>query len=161
MSLQEHDREDLIAEATALRTRAEVRAPGFSEPVVLGLRDGGSLSVYFGADPVYHFDAAGALRRAFVDGVLYRSQGASLARLVRDRSVAGESRLIRTDLAPAALADFIVDMQTRLGRLAMDLDSQEARVLRLVEESAGALPRLRQALEHSRGGRLSAAVGRK
>ena len=83
MARQEVDREDLIAEAVALRRRIELALPGCDNPVVAGYRSTGALSLYFGADPVYQFDERGRLRRAFVGGHLYRTQGTTLAELTR------------------------------------------------------------------------------
>ncbi|MGH7129995.1 MAG: hypothetical protein ACREJB_15520, partial [Planctomycetaceae bacterium] len=75
-----------MREATALARRVEIVCPDETEPVIAGVREDGTLSVYFGADPAYHFDASGRLRRAFAAGCLYRTQGHTLARLLRRRT---------------------------------------------------------------------------
>src|SRR5262245_3342321 len=106
MSRHESDREDLMAEATALRERIALQLGGETEHVVLGFRDNGGWSLYFGSDPVFHFDAAGGLRRAFVDGELYRSQGTTLARLTRTRTDR-EVQLVRHDLSQGELEEFL------------------------------------------------------
>ena len=70
MARDESDREDLLREATALVERIEL-APADAaddEHIVAGFRRDGALSIYFGADPVYHFNSAGELRRAYCDG---------------------------------------------------------------------------------------------
>ena len=116
MSRHEADREDLFAEGTALTTRIELMVPGEVEPVVAGCRPTGAWSIYFGGDPCYHFDAEGRLRRAFVGGYLYRTQGETLARLRRERT--DEAVVLeRTDLRPEELAAFVDAMQTRLTSL--------------------------------------------
>jgi hypothetical protein len=74
MSRNESDREDLMAEATALRRRVQLQVPGEALSIIAGFRDEGRVSIYFGPDPVYHFDEQGRLRRAFVAGRLYRTQ---------------------------------------------------------------------------------------
>src|SRR5262249_43315964 len=101
----EADRDDVMAQATALRQRGGLRVRGETELIVAGFRDDGRFSIYFGPDPVFHFDADGALRRAFVAGDLYRSQKQTLARLTRTRSDS-MVRLIRHDLDAAELAAF-------------------------------------------------------
>jgi len=60
--------------------------PGEPENVIARFRADGSPSIYFGSDPVYHFDEAGRLRRAFVEEQLFRTQGDTLARLTRTRT---------------------------------------------------------------------------
>src|SRR5262245_38318908 len=72
MARQESDREDLLREATALVERAELKVAGEPEPVTVGFRRDGSLSVFFGSVAVYQFNTAGELRRAFADGLLYK-----------------------------------------------------------------------------------------
>ena len=122
MARDESDREDLLREATAFPRRAEFRiddpdgSPAAGEDRVLfgGLRETGT-SLYLGADPAYHLDAEDRLRRAFVDGLLYRTQGATLARLLRHRTDT-ETELIRHDLDGDELASF-------LGRVAADCRS--------------------------------------
>src|SRR5262245_19900425 len=106
MSRHEADREDLMAEATALARRVKLSVPGEVERVVAGFRATGRLSIYFGGEPVYHFDAEGRLRRAFVNGLLYRTQGTTLARLRRERS-AEVTELRRRDLSPTELRQFL------------------------------------------------------
>ena len=102
MSREEADREDLMDEAIALIHRLEIAIPGQSDPIVAGRRATGAWSFYFGSEPVYQFDADGRLRRAFIDGHLYRTQGNTAARLTRVRSDA-ETTLLRHDLSPAEL----------------------------------------------------------
>ncbi|MDA1164403.1 MAG: hypothetical protein O3B13_15005 [Planctomycetota bacterium] len=131
MSRTESDREDLIREATALRSRIEWHIPGEYEFIVAGVRSNGSLSVYFGPDPVYQFSVDGGLRRAYVDGFLYRTQGETLARLSRQRSAA-ETVLNRSDLSPQALAEFFQRMDERLIRLAQFIVTGTAREIRSV-----------------------------
>src|SRR5436190_17503305 len=116
MARHEAEREDLMAEATALRERIEYSVPGLSEPVVAGFRESGQWSIYFGSDPVYHFAADGALRRAFLEGDLFRSQGTTLARLTRVRT-GDEVQLVRHDLAAAELEQFADRMKERLASL--------------------------------------------
>ena len=73
MSRLERDREDLLREATALVERAEIRLGDFDEAVIVGFRSGGAASFYFGADPVFQFNADNQLRRGFVGGRLVKA----------------------------------------------------------------------------------------
>lgn len=135
MARHEEDREDLIRDAVALRNRIEWQVPGEPKPVVTGLRTDLSLSVYFGQDPVFHFNPDGQLRRAFVDGFLYRTQGRTLAKLHRERSDM-ETVLARRDLDNAELTEFVSAMRSRLANLQVTLETKSATVLRSVLEDA-------------------------
>ena len=146
MARHEADREDLMREATALVRRVEFRVPGVEEPVVAGWRATGWLSVYFGSDPVYHFDAEGRLRRAFVAGELYRSQGMTLARLRRGRTT-DATLLERSDLSAGELAAFVGDAARRLTRLRDSLGRGEAVVTRQVPDEGSLTEALRGAVE--------------
>src|SRR6186713_1143176 len=100
MAREEHDREDLLREATAMVERASLRVGFFAEPVFVGFRRDGSVSFYFGGDPVYQFNAAGELRRAFCDGALYKAVRGELVEMHRERTDA-ETRLVSRSLSQA------------------------------------------------------------
>lgn len=131
MAQTESDREDLMREAVALVRRAELSYPGRPSdgPVTLGFRRDGSLAIYFGADPVYQFDQKYRLRRAYVAGHLYRSQGQTLARLTRERSPK-ETVLVRLDLDAEELEAFLKAARNQLTEL------QEAMRLKCIEVRA-------------------------
>ena len=137
MARNESDREDLIREATAMRNRIEWQIPGDSEPVFAGVRSDGSLSVYFGQESVYQFNSCGQLRRAYVDGFLYRTQGKTLAKLHRERSL-NQTVLARNDLNSDELSLFLTAMDDRLRRLAASLSDGSAIQLRSVSEGEAA-----------------------
>ena len=86
MSRQESEREDLLREATALIERVELRVAGVEETIVAGFRRDGAASFFFGAEPVYQFNAAGELRRAYVGGLLFKSDGGRLVEMRRERT---------------------------------------------------------------------------
>ena len=86
MAKEEHDREDLLAEAKTLIERVRLEIPGHVEPVIVGFRPDGSVSFYFGAQPAYHFTSSGQLRRAFADDFLYKAEQGRLVSLRRDRT---------------------------------------------------------------------------
>jgi hypothetical protein len=133
MARSESDREDLIREATALRNRVEWQLPDEIEPVFAGVRSDGSLSIYFGADPVYQFTAAGGLRRAYVGGFLFRTQGTTLAKLNRERSTE-ETALLRRDLNTDELSQFLARMDEQLMQLRQSIADRSAIKLRSVSD---------------------------
>lgn len=112
----ESDREDLLAEAVNLRERIELQVPGSEDAVIIGCNDLGHWSFYFGAEPMYRFDSEGRLRRAVRDGKLYRTQGATLAELVRVRTEQ-ETQLQRRDLTPEQLEEFLAVARAELNQL--------------------------------------------
>ncbi|MFN0054544.1 MAG: hypothetical protein ACKV0T_20405 [Planctomycetales bacterium] len=157
MARNETDREDLIREATALVQRGEWRVPGEAEPVVAGFHRDGRLSVYFGADPVFHFEPDGSLRRAFFQGDLYRSQGSTLARLRRRRTET-TSELQRHDLEGDELSDLLAAMRLRLDRFRQALQEQQAVLMRQIPEGANLAGLLPRVLTLASQGRLSPAL---
>lgn len=123
MARHEEAREDLMAQATALVERVELRAPpAAASPVVVGFRREGSASVYFGEDPAYHFNSQGELRRAFVAGRLYKAERRRLCSLRRERSDAA-TELVRHDLNAAEEAQFLAECRQRLATLLTALDA--------------------------------------
>jgi hypothetical protein len=125
MARNEFDREDLFREATALVERIEFRQThSAAEPLVVGFRADGALSVYLGSDPVYQFNAAGQLRRAFCDGQLYKAVRGRLASLRRER---GENKvqLVRHDLTDAEQEAFLEQMSIRLQSFSQQLSANE------------------------------------
>ena len=133
MARHEADREDLLAEARALSPRAEWSIPDTTDVVTAGLRRDRFVSIYFGGDPCYHFDNKGRLRRAFVDGALYRTQGTTLARLVRERTET-KMTLRRTDLSETEVDMLLGNMQSRLIGFLDDVDFGRAQVVRSVAD---------------------------
>ena len=141
MSRTETDRDDLFAEAASMPRRIECAGDG-DAPIVAGLRSDGRTSVYFGGTTADHLDASGRLLRAFrtgPDGVhrLYRTQGDTLAELVRSRS-AGRTALLRRDLEPEELAGFLAETRSRLRALAAELRGGSITVLRSAGEDCRA-----------------------
>ena len=124
MSRRESDREDLLREATALVERAEVRVQGEGEPVVAGFRRDGSLSVFFGPDPVYQFNSDSELRRAFVGGLLYKAERGRLLELRRERSER-EVALVRRELDAQEADGLLTTARNRLAQLGAALSRGE------------------------------------
>lgn len=110
-----------MREATALHRRASFQLEDFSQPVIVGFKRTGALSVYFDQDPVFQFDTEGRLRRAYRGGLLYRTQGNTLAELRRERTVE-QTTLVRRDLAADEVAEFLARMDHHLKRLATTVE---------------------------------------
>jgi hypothetical protein len=157
MARREADREDLMAEATALRQRVELALEGHAQTIVAGVRENGNWSLYFGADPVYHYDGTGRLRRAFVAGDLYRSLGNTLARLKRTRTDQAVE-LDRRDLDAAELESFLSEMSQLLAELKTALESGSAKILRQVPESDDFTSKLIVEVDMALQKKLSSAI---
>ena len=135
MAKQEHRKEDLIADATALVDRAEFRQATHSELLVVGFRKTGALSLYFGEDPVYHFNDAGELRRAFVAGAIFKAEGQQLVRMERHRTATAHE-LVSQVLTESDQEAFLQPLSTRLAELQVAADSPAWQVVREVRDSS-------------------------
>jgi hypothetical protein len=138
---QEQDREDLLREATAMVERAELRASFWPETIFVGFRRDGSLSIYFGGDPVYQFNTKGQLRRAFIDGLLYKADRGRLSQLRRERTETATA-LIRHDLSETESSALMLKLHNLLGQLRTVIEQSgngQARAGRLLE-LVGAVP---------------------
>ena len=135
MAQNESDREDLMSEAVSLIKRIECRQDSRPDPLVLGLNALGWLFVYPAAELMYRFDERGRLRRAFVEGMLYRSAGTVLSMLQRQRTheqtgaiTVTKTTLLRRDLTPPELNSFRLRMSQELTAVRAAVDPH--RVLR-------------------------------
>lgn len=137
MARTEADRDDLFAELAACPVRWEFQLTDRSQPVVAGVWPDDRFSVYLRPAESYQFDPDGGLRRAFVDDRLYRSQGTTLAQLVRERS-ADETVLQRGDLTPEELAEFVTRMRAGLSQLCESLSAGRFQLLRHLPEKSSA-----------------------
>jgi hypothetical protein len=147
MARDESDREDLLREAVALTRRAEFLLGGDQQPTFIGFKRDGGLSIYLGADPVYQFNPAGQLRRAYCNGLLYRTQGTTLAELRRDRSAADRVVLIRRDLEVHELSAFLSKMTSRLHELQQQLSARSFQSMKLIPPDADLVPEFLAAFE--------------
>lgn len=145
MARNETDREDLIRDAVALTERAELQCPDDEQIITVGFRHQEALSIYFGQDPVYQFDPEGRLRRAFVDGLLFRSHQTTLAQLRRVRTESS-TLLLRHDLTDSELQLFCSAMREKLQSLCQSLQESRVSVLRAVPDEILVLPKLVPAL---------------
>jgi hypothetical protein len=132
--------EDLMREVLALVPRVELRCPGREGSIVAGFARDGRLSIYFDGDPYYQFDPAGRLRRAFVGGRLFRTEGAGLAALTRIKGDATELR--RHDLDSAEFEAFCRAMLEQLRTLREALADGRMEVVDQVPLGAPIIDRL-------------------
>jgi hypothetical protein len=127
MSRQNHDREDLLAEATALVERISLRVAGSNDEVLIGFRRDHAASIFFGQDRVFQFTSRGELRRAFV-GQLFKAERGQLVSLRKERTEqAVEMR--RHVLSPAETQEFLASMHADLQTLRQALASGNFAVL--------------------------------
>jgi hypothetical protein len=141
MARQEEEREDLLAEATALVERIEFLLPGYPQPAVAGFRSNGCVSLFFGADPVYQFNTLGQLRRAYVDGLLYRADRGRLASISRSR-LSDRVQMTRSDLDVETQSRFLGEMRAHLDVLRGALESEQCEILGQVPANGEVLARL-------------------
>lgn len=119
MAREEQDKEDLLREATALIERIELATTthdGARHSVVVGYRRDGSPSYFFGADPVYQFNAARELRRGFHNGRLLKAEHGRLVELTRKRTPT-ETILERRELTETETGEILDDARLRLTAL--------------------------------------------
>ena len=144
MAREPSEREDLLRDATALVERIELAPPGASvdDHIVVGFRDDGAVSFFFGDEPVYQFNTAHRLRRAYGDDRLVKAVRGRLIALRRTRE-AGEVQLLRRELTGDEQEAFVTHLRTELARLAAGLDEGSYRVVGQVPAGADVLARVR------------------
>lgn len=106
MARNEHDREDLLREATALVQRVEVRVVGESEAITIGFRRDGSGSLFFRGDLVFQFNQYCELRRGYWNGELIKAEAGQLVALSRVRTPR-EVQLVRRELDAQETESFL------------------------------------------------------
>jgi hypothetical protein len=134
MARQESDREDLLREATALVERIELGLPNQPETVFAGFRRDGSASFFFGQSPVFQFNSQRELRRAFRDGLLYKTDNGRLVEMRRQRTdtaVELRSRVLTDDESASLLRECL----DRLGELRDALKAGQAGVVGQVSDA--------------------------
>jgi hypothetical protein len=145
MAREESNREDLLREATALVERIELVPHGavIDGHIVAGFRRNGALSIFFGEDPVYQFNAEGELRRAYSAGSLLKANGGRLSTLQRVRTE-NEVRLLRHDLNETDMAQFHTQMANHLHAFAALINTQAFDVVGQVPQDGDILGRLKR-----------------
>jgi hypothetical protein len=146
MARQEGPREDLMREAVALVRRIELQLEAEHEPVIIGFRRDGSASIFFGEDPVVHFNSAHELRRGYRAGRLIKAEQGRLVSLTRQRTDR-ETQLLRHELTRQEAADYVDEIQTRMDTLRDALHKRRFRILRQAPESEDLLTEVHQWIE--------------
>jgi hypothetical protein len=95
---------------------------------------------------VYHFNTLAELRRAFVDGLLYKSERRKLASLRRQRGE-GAVELVRHDLDAVATGAFVAEMQRQLEALRHSLAAGSFTAIGQVPAEADVIARVRAWLD--------------
>jgi hypothetical protein len=142
MARQEQDREDLLAQATALVERASLRVKGRDEEIIVGFRRDGGASFYFGAARAYQFSSDGPLRRAFVGELLFKAEAGKLVAL-RRRRTEHAVELVRDDLDAEATRAFLDEMQSHLGQLHRAIVADGLTLVAQIPSAADVLGRIR------------------
>jgi len=140
MAREESIREDLLREATALVERIELVLNDVH--LVAGFRGDGALSIFFGEDPVYQFNAAGKLRRAFCDGKLIKAVRGKLVALQRTRTET-EVQLVSHELSDAEQGELLARMAVQMNQLEASLNSSRFTIAGQHPPSADVLGRLK------------------
>ncbi len=149
MAREESDREDLLAEATALVERAELLTLNDGIAVVAGFRRDGAISFYFGPDPVYQFNARGELRRAFRQGRLIKAEQGRLVALTRERTET-ESLLVRHELSRGETRTLLAELDGHLSELAQRVRERRFQLVGQVPADVDVVGRIERWLD-SRG----------
>jgi len=150
MARELHKREDLLRDARALTPRALLRVELGGKPaeVFAGFR-GQALSLYFDDDPVFHFNAAGELRRAYVGDRLIKAERGRLVAMERKRT-AGKVVLEAFVLDAQSQQMLLSDLSARLADLAAALSAGDAVALGQIPADSDAVERIKAWLaDHS------------
>jgi hypothetical protein len=131
MARDEHDREDIMREATALVERVELNLPGYAEPVVAGFRRNGSASFFIGGNLVIQFNSRGELRRAYDAGRLLKAQHGSLVAMERVRG-ASAVELRSRPLAAAEQESLLQRLAAHLAAIAAALATHSGHAARQI-----------------------------
>jgi hypothetical protein len=138
---QEQDREDLMAEATALVERAELNVPPWAEPITIGFRRDGSSTFYFGPEEVYQFNSRQQLRRAFHEGHLFKAVEGKLIQLRRERAPT-TVHLLSRDLTREETADRLLRVRAVLMQLVAACRAGQATLVAQIPADADVVQRV-------------------
>lgn len=160
MAHEEQPREDLLAEARNLVERVSLRfsSPHLTEEeseIAAGFRRDGGLAIFFGQQRVYQFTSAGELRRAYIDGLLYKAAAGKLVSMRRERTP-DAVHLVSVPLADEAAHAFLEKMHEYLLQLAGVLQRHEYNLIGQVPPDGNVIDRVQSWLG-SHAGKISIA----
>jgi len=128
LALEEEPREDLLREATALVRRGVWGSPTTGgrpgSQIVAGFRRNGALSLFFDESPVYQFNPAGELRRAYVDGLLYKADRGRLVQMRRERAER-QTTLVSRPLADEEQSALLAEAEARISAFFQTLEANQ------------------------------------
>jgi len=161
MAREIHERENLLRDATALVQRVELKITataraghspnrGFDlllpHTLFAGFRSQGQASLYLDDDPVYHFNQAGKVRRAFIDGQIIKAQHGQLVSWLRHQADQ-RVEMLPHRLAPHEQHEWLAALGQRLKALRQVLETRTYKLAGQIPEASNAVDRLRQWLE--------------
>lgn len=146
MARDEHERENLLKEATALVERVQVQLANWPQKITAGFRRDGCFSVFFGADPVYHFNSRCELRRAYIAGHLIKAEQGRLVALERRRA-AGRVELVRHVFDETDTKTLLSCAEEQLTALGVSLTTSCVQSVQQVPASADVVGRMLAWLE--------------
>ena len=123
-----------MAEAQNLRPRIQWCSAGTQQATILGLRSG-ALSIFGDHEHVLHFNADGALRRAYREGQLIKAEDGRLVALTRERT-ATEVALVRQLWTDEQQAAWLTQMSNRIDQLCDELKRGAGVVQRKLPDDA-------------------------
>jgi hypothetical protein len=130
---------DLFDEVTNLVPRAKIEFGSPVQTAVVGVGRDGRLLIYFGShERLYDFDAHGRLRKVIEDGLIFRSEGDRLSRLVHRRRP-GEVTLLRREVAGDELSRALEPWRTRLSQLWSACAEKSVRLVRIYPDGCDVL----------------------
>lgn len=149
------EREDLMNEAVALVPRSMLRVTisGNTCEVFAGFR-GECLSLYFGSDPVYHFNSRGELRRAFAKDRIVKAVEGKLVIWQPDRQP-HEVTMRSRPMEQGELADFGNEFSRRLDDLRRSLEQHSFEVVGEFPAESDIVRRLAAWLDHNESLRIA------
>ncbi len=149
MARDAHDRENLLAEATALVERVSLRLDDSDEEILIGFRRDGGASFYLGADCVYQTNSAGQLRRAYVDERMVKAENGRLVLLTREHT-ADAVALVRHVFDDVEQNAFLEAAANHLIALRDALAGRSCRIVGQVPADVDVVDRVRRRLEDLR-----------
>ena len=137
--------EDLLADATALVHRAEIKIPPGSDPIVFGFRENGALSIFFDTEVVYHFNSRHHLRRVFLHGERYKAER---GQLVCVRRIPGlrNVQLQSIPIEPPQLEHIFSVLDERLHRWHTMLNQGDYRIVNQISPGDDVVQRLQDCI---------------
>lgn len=134
MAKQKQDKEDILREATALVNRVELKLGGEGESddsVFVGFRRDGSVSFFYGGEPVYQFNTQHAFRRGYYQSTMLKAEQGKLVQLTRSRE--GEQLvLLSREFNAQQSSEFLEEMRQNLLNLLAAIRNDEYELIGFV-----------------------------